>query len=159
MAFALLIAFAVVLVMLLTLLAFRQRRSRRWPPSPAKPPDSAGELDRKIARLARAGWPTREAARGLRLTLSGNLPSDLQGFVEALITHIRRVAPKLNVPHLVPRVTIESSALWAGQFVEEDGWVKISISANFEEHKIAIRAILCHEVCHYVLSASGIKRK
>lgn len=45
----------------------------------------------------------------------------------------------------------------AGQFVEDDGWVKVEVSAAFERRPMATRAILCHELCHYVLGAGGVR--
>ena len=154
------ISLAVAMAGLIVLfLVLRLRRPRRWPPSPTTPPASAGELDGFISRLAKASWPPKEVAAVLRLKPPGNTPPDMQGFVEATLAHIRRIAPKINAPRLTPRITIEPSSIWAGQFSEENGWVKISVSANFLENPLATRAILCHEICHYVLGAAGIREK
>lgn len=150
------VALAAVIVIFLVL---QSRRPRRWPPSPVTPPASARELDGMITRLAKASWPPREIAERLRLKPTSKTPPDLQGFVEATLAHVRRIAPKANPPRLTPRITIEPSSIWAGQFSEESGWVKISVSANFQDNPLAARAILCHEICHYVLGSAGIKER
>jgi hypothetical protein len=46
----------------------------------------------------------------------------------------------------------------AGQFVEdEEGWIKIVVGMNFFDDIPAARAILCHELYHYILGANGIR--
>ena len=62
------------------------------------------------------------------------------------------------MPRLTPRVTVQPLCNVTGQFVEEDGWVKITVgSASFFNDVLAARAILSHELCHYVLNASGMR--
>lgn len=77
--------------------------------------------------------------------------------ITALLYHVRRIAPALTVPMLTPRLLIEDLPKDAGQFVEQDGWVKIAVGKNFFLDLPAARAILCHEICHYVLEANGIR--
>jgi hypothetical protein len=77
--------------------------------------------------------------------------------IGVMLNHVRRIAPRLNVPMLTPRVSVQGMALAAGIFSEEDGWVKITVDNKFFEDRPAALAILCHELCHYVLSASGIR--
>jgi hypothetical protein len=74
-----------------------------------------------------------------------------------MLRHARQVAPRLNVPRFAPRVIVQPLCDAAGQFVEEDGWVKITVASTFFDDTLAARAILCHELCHYVLNASGIR--
>ncbi len=44
-----------------------------------------------------------------------------------------------------------------GTFAERDGWVEITIEKKFFDNRAARRAVLCHELCHYVLGAAGIR--
>lgn len=47
----------------------------------------------------------------------------------------------------------------AGMFeVDEEGWVTIKVSPDFFQDKLAAQAIFAHEVCHYILSNSGIRK-
>jgi hypothetical protein len=72
---------------------------------------------------------------------------------------MRRVAPGLDVPVMIPPIQVSPLTEAAGQFVEEDGWVKIVLSPTFASKPYAVQSILCHEVCHYVLEANGIRMK
>lgn len=58
---------------------------------------------------------------------------------------------------MTPRVVVERLPDAAGQFVEDDGWVKITVGSEFLREPAAAQAILCHELCHYVLGANGIR--
>jgi hypothetical protein len=61
---------------------------------------------------------------------------------------------------MTPRVVHETLfGNVAGQFVEQDGWVKIVVGATFFDDRAAAHAILCHELCHYVLEANGIREQ
>jgi hypothetical protein len=44
-----------------------------------------------------------------------------------------------------------------GQFKEEDGWVTLILGKDFALNPAASRAILCHEICHYILFANGTR--
>jgi hypothetical protein len=78
--------------------------------------------------------------------------------IEIILNHIRQVAPGLSVPFKVPRLEIGAFADTAGQFSVSDGWVSIKIARHFLTDPKALRAILVHELCHYILESSG-KRK
>jgi hypothetical protein len=61
---------------------------------------------------------------------------------------------------MVPRVLVASLPAAAGMFkVDEEGWVTIELGTNFFQDKLAAQAILAHEVCHYILENSGIRKK
>jgi len=65
------------------------------------------------------------------------------------------------IPYRVPRVLIVSVSMpaAAGMFkVDEEGWVTIELGANFFQDRLAAQAILAHEVCHYILENSGIRK-
>jgi hypothetical protein len=128
---------------------------RRQPPGSHVNSDIAAKLD----RLAAAAWGAREDIRGRTLNLRiRDLPrSGADAAVERMLRHARETAPRLNVPRLVPRITIESLPVAAGQFVEDQGWVKIVVNKTFLSSLPAARAILCHELAHYVLNATGIR--
>jgi len=121
-------------------------------------PSSSPEIDRMLAQLAAKGWPTRDETASMVFEFQiMNAANDFETFVADLLKHIRRVAPNLNVPFKIPRVDVEGLNDAAGQFIEQDGWVKISVSSGFINDRPLARSILCHEVCHYVLNASGIR--
>ena len=111
--------------------------------------------------LAKKGWGARSDIQRIHLVLQ---PSAIKSrtshtdVVSLLLTHVRRVLPNLAVPMMIPRVVVETTTLAAGQFLEQDGWIKISVSTNFFRDERAARAILCHELCHYVLLANGIRQ-
>ena len=136
----------------------RQSETKQQPIRiPAEP--ASANLKLKIDRLINAAWGTAKEVQRERLLLP---VADLTGvsndaLVGVLLKHVRRIAPGLNVPTLVPRIATEPMALAAGMFVDEDGWVKISVDSKFFSDQEAARAILCHELCHYVLLASGIR--
>ncbi len=79
-------------------------------------------------------------------------------FIEILLSHARRVTPEFSVPLMVPQTVVESTPFAAGRFeVDEEGWVKIKVSPDFFNDKLAAQAILAHEACHYILENSGIR--
>jgi DnaJ C terminal domain len=85
----------------------------------------------------------------------------LEQVVKIFLDHARRTVPEFSIPHMVPRVVMESIAVGVGgQFaVDEEGWVTITVSPQFYNNKSAAHAVLAHEVCHYILDNSGIGRK
>ncbi len=118
------------------------------------------DLKNKIERLVKVAWGAREDSANLALDLRADAISSLGQYeliVTALLKHVRRVAPGLSVPMMTPRVVVERLPDAAGQFVEDDGWVKIVVGSDFLREPEAAQAILCHELCHYVLGANGIR--
>lgn len=117
-------------------------------------------LQAKATLLAKRAWGSREDIASVRLILELGVierAGTHSEIVAGLLKHVRRVAPNLSVPMMTPRLTVEPLAFAAGQFFEFDGWVKIIVSQNFFNNRAAAQAILCHELCHYVLSANGIR--
>jgi hypothetical protein len=116
-------------------------------------------IKHKIDRLAHSAWGTREDISRTPLVLQPRSLHGLDGaaIIGAMLRHARHVAPRLNVPLLSPRVTVQPLCSAAGQFVEADGWVKITVGSAFFSDVLAAHAILSHELCHYVLNASGIR--
>jgi hypothetical protein len=118
-------------------------------------PDLAGKLD----LLIRRSWGSREDNQ------SGNLIFDVMHipaggpeiFVTTLLKHVRVVAPRLSVPFMTPRIEVSGIEGACGQFVEDDGWVRLILSKDFALYPAASRAILCHEMSHYILFANGIR--
>jgi hypothetical protein len=91
--------------------------------------------------------------------LATNKDTTHRAIVSELLMHVGRVAPALSVPRMTPQITTERLCEAAGQFVEQDGWVKIVVGTNFFNNMPAAKAILCHELCHYVLEANGIRER
>jgi hypothetical protein len=58
---------------------------------------------------------------------------------------------------MTPRIEVSALKGSYGQFVEEDGRVKLVVSTEFALDPAAISAILCQELTHYILFAHGIR--
>jgi hypothetical protein len=116
-------------------------------------------LEGKLDLLIRSSWGSREdnKARGFVFDEGTVQGSGNEAFTAALLKHVRFNAPILSVPFMNPRIEVSQLATACGQFVEEDGWVKLVVSTEFAANPAASRAILCHELCHYILSANGIR--
>jgi hypothetical protein len=79
--------------------------------------------------------------------------------IEILLNHARRITPEFSVPQMTPRAIVESTPFAGGRFeVDAEGWVTIKVSPDFFKDKLAAQAILAHEVCHYILENSGIRK-
>jgi hypothetical protein len=131
---------------------------------PRARPTSRGahdDIESKVLLLAKKSWGSRQDISSAQLVLE---PARIAGrlvhaeLVGAMLRHVGRVAPALSVPMMTPRIVVEAVCDAAGQFVEEDGWVKIAVNSAFFHNMPAASAILCHELCHYVLSANGIRQ-
>jgi hypothetical protein len=86
--------------------------------------------------------------------------NDLERVLEAILRHVQQVAPGLSAPYYIPRVQIVSLTDAGGQFIEEnDGWVTITVADTFLTNQQAVRAILVHEACHYILENAEIREK
>jgi hypothetical protein len=135
------------------------------PSSNSATPKASGNFDNlksSLEGLAQLGWLQEESSWFDNFTLDPSELSDLDRLdqvVKALLDRARRVAPGFSVPMMVPRVVVESMPAAAGQFeVDEEGWVTIRVSPDFERDLPAARAILAHEVCHYILENRGIRQ-
>jgi predicted SprT family Zn-dependent metalloprotease len=147
---------------------FHWRTNGTWDatsPASAARGDAVGadgaNLKAKIDPLARAAWGPREdiARTELILDRSELLGLGNEQVIAKMLRHVRNMAPKLNVPRMTPRVAVEPLCEAAGQFSENDGWVKITVGLSFFGNVPAAHAILCHELCHYVLNANGIRER
>src|SRR5215510_8070970 len=121
-------------------------------------------LQSMLDHLAKVTWKTL-GARPPREFLLDPLtippcrsPHDVERVLEAILQHAQRVAPGLSAPYFVPRVQIISLADAGGLFREEtDGWVTITVAEKFLTNQHAVRAILAHEACHYILESAEIR--
>lgn len=115
-----------------------------------------------LGELTKRAWTTQESFQQepfvLRSSDFAHTTAPAQ-VVEILLRHARLIAPGFEVPYMVPRVLVEAIPFAAGQFeVDEEGWVTIKVGLDFFEDKLAAQAILAHEVCHYILDNSGIRK-
>jgi hypothetical protein len=120
----------------------------------------ATNLRLKIERLVKLAWGPREQEKTHSLAVSGsaiNVRQSHAQFVSTILQHVHRIAPGLSVPMMTPGIVEEPLCDAAGQFVEADGWVKIVVGAGFFNDLPTARAILCHELCHYILGANSIR--
>jgi len=116
------------------------------------------KLKWKIDRLAIDAWQTRESlAQEFTLNPSALPPGPPDRIIQAVLNHVRRVAPGLSVPMHVPHVEAGSLVDAGGQFKTPDGWARIKLANHLLSDRTAVRAVIAHEVCHYVLENSGIR--
>lgn len=117
------------------------------------------DLPNKLELLVRRSWGPRQPNPTHNFVLDRRqVPSDgLDAFVAALLKHARRVAPGLDVPFMCPRIEIAEIDGACGLFVEDDGWVKFVVKPEAAVNAAMARAVLCHEICHYILGANGIR--
>jgi hypothetical protein len=120
----------------------------------------------KLERLGRTAWKTQESLKHPHFSLdSSRLPQTcdaaaLDLTLRLLLTHGRIVAPGLSVPFKVPLIAWSgrmSEGTAGGFAVEGDGWVRIEIHSRWRGNARVVRAILAHEVCHYILANSGLQ--
>ncbi len=133
-------------------------------PKPLSHPSSLPtfpDLAAQLRELATKAWTTQQS---LHFPLLLN-PKDFVNIaaptqvVEVLIRHAERIVPGFSVPQMIPRVLVVSLPTAAGMFkVDDEGWATIELGANFFQDKLAAQAILAHEVCHYILENSGIRK-
>ena len=137
------------------------RHQVRRPTSTRSGSESIGpDLKRFVERLGRAAWGEKHNTPRIDFALALNeLPAsgDHSRLLTTMLGHVRQIAPGLQVPYLTPRVINGPLVEAAGLFSETDGWVTVTVSPQFFHNSRAARAILCHELSHYVLLASGIR--
>jgi hypothetical protein len=132
------------------------------PPSHSSSLPTFPDLAAQLRELATQAWTTEESFRQSQLLLN---PADFVKItsptqvVDVLIRHAMRIVPGFSVPQMTPHVQVVSLPAAAGMFkVDEEGWVTIELGKNFFQDKLAAQAILAHEVCHYILENSGIRK-
>ncbi len=135
-----------------------RKTSRPGVPRVERPGVIGSDLANKLDLLVRRSWGSREDNKsGIFVFDPKRLPpGGAEIFVTTLLKHVRSVAPRLNVPFMTPRIELSEMDDAAGRFVVNDGWVKLVLSTQFALKPAANRAILCHEMCHYILFANGI---
>ncbi|MEQ8996986.1 MAG: hypothetical protein RID53_10860 [Coleofasciculus sp. B1-GNL1-01] len=123
---------------------------------------TSNSLQLQLREIVQIAWTTEDSFRYPQFLLN---PNDLAQIttpstvVEVLLRHVERIAPGFNVPYMVPRVLVTPLAFVAGLFeVDEEGWVTIKVGSQFFANRLAAQAILAHEVCHYILENSGIRK-
>lgn len=120
---------------------------------------SSEDIQRYAQEIAAQAWKGSKATGPITLDPRTLLCARTNAeIVAALLDHARKVAPGLHVPMLIPSVRLDSNASSVGQFVVEDGWVSITVGTNFFLNRQAACAILAHEVCHYILESSSMKK-
>ena len=123
-----------------------------------------GLLKHMLEELARVAWKSAEALQQAAFHLHPDqlrdvhAEPDLERVLEAFLTHARGVAPGLSAPYFVPRVQMVPLTAAGGLFSEApDGWVTITVADQFLTNPPAVRAILAHEACHYLLGSAEIQ--
>lgn len=111
-----------------------------------------------IDKLAKDAWKSQESLNAEFLLDPSKLPAGSpDNTIEAILNHVRQIAPGLSVPLRVPRVETGSLIEAGGQFKTSDGWVSVKLANHLLIDRKAVRAVLAHEACHYILSNSGIR--
>ncbi|MEH1941582.1 MAG: hypothetical protein V7L01_15380 [Nostoc sp.] len=158
----------IILILVLLYVWYRHRVVKRNPPQTALASFSTSQssvfpsLQSQLRELVKIAWTTEQSFRHPQFLLNlGDFAHTTapDQVVEVLIRHAKRVTPGFQVPYMVPRVLVTSIPFAAGMFEEdEEGWVTIKVSSDLFQDKLAAQAILAHEVCHYILSNSGIRK-
>lgn len=139
--------------------AFEDRSAAKASVGIDRQPAIGHDLPRKLELLVRQSWGPRQPnpAANFVLDIRCVPRGGLETFVSALLKHARLVAPKLNVPFMTPRIEIAGIEGACGLFVEDDGWVKFVVKPDSAVNAAMARAVLCHEICHYILGSNGIR--
>ncbi len=138
-------------------LVLQAKFGRRWGSS--KIPDEIryADLRWRIDRLASAAWTSSEVGltefKIAEKTLDGKGPSEI---IRQYLNHISSVAPGLPVPIRIPEISRQSQQNVGGTFGAIKGWARITLSNDLMHDQRAVRAVLAHEVCHYVLNCAGL---
>jgi hypothetical protein len=129
--------------------------------SKQKSADQFIDIELKIDKLIRLSWPNKDKIdnKNLNFPEQDIQATNVEDYLLKLLRHIRSVCPRLNIPQMTPKVRVGALTFSAGEFVEEDGWITLTIGSEFLLNIAAAKAILCHEICHYVLNANGIREK
>jgi hypothetical protein len=112
----------------------------------------------RIDKLAKAAWESSETLGDDFFLVS---PSSLDGLtrheiVRAYLDHARKIATGLPIPQRVPDIKSKVSNDSAGTFGATQGWPIINLAVDLPS-LAAVRAVLAHEVCHYILNAAGLR--
>jgi hypothetical protein len=117
-------------------------------------------LKRQIDELAMTAWGAQENLGGKFILEPSDLPvGSPDKAIAAILNHARAVAPGLSVPLRIPRVETGAMAGAGGQFATPRGWAAVNLSGGLLTHRKAVRAVLEHEACRYILNNSGIRRQ
>lgn len=115
-----------------------------------------------VLYLAKKAWLTSEnkIRKEFFLTFQTSEILTLEQTVEKMLEHARKFAPGLEVPLLTPKVENSSTQdQTAGCFqVDEHGYASIKVDQQFMDDRSSTLAILSHEICHYILENSGIRK-
>lgn len=135
---------------------FRKGQARAAIPDEIKYADLRWRID----SLARTGWSTEESQQHV-LQLDKRRLGGLgrKEILRVYLEHINRIAPGLQVPIRIPDVDSGYEANTGGTFGSKGGWATMTISTALNGNQKAIRAVLAHEVCHYVLNCSAIREE
>ena len=132
--------------------------SKNAKPVPVPDEFRFAKLKWRIDKLAKDAWKSQESLNAEFLLNPSKLPTGSPDkTIEAILNHVRQIAPGLSVPLRVPRIETGSLIDAGGQFKTSDGWVSVKLANHLLIDRKAVRAVLAHEACHYILSNSGIK--
>lgn len=116
-------------------------------------------LRKKVDALAKRAWPGRPFGASIVDPKSIPTSEKPDQFVSRLLRHARHTT-ELSTPWRTPRIFIEkTSPNVGGLFQVDEGWVRIVVGQPFYKDVAASRAILCHEVCHYILDMVDIRER
>jgi hypothetical protein len=116
-------------------------------------------LRKKADGLIKRAWPGNPI--GTVVIDPRSIPGSvtLEEFVSRLLHHARHTTD-LSTPWRTPRVFVEKTSQHVGGlFVVDEGWVRIVVGQDLFKDVAAARAVLCHEVCHYILDMVDIRER
>jgi hypothetical protein len=116
-----------------------------------------------IQELISIAWKTPKYPHNTAFTLPASqlYQQRADQAIKTMLEHARSVAPGLQVPYAQPNIIFtDTPSKTAGFFrVDEAGYVSITINSRFMLDRKSTYAVLSHELCHYILENSGIRRK
>jgi len=116
-------------------------------------------LQKKVDALIKRAWPTTSIGTVVLDPGSISASVKFEEFVSMLLRHVRHTT-ELSTPWRTPRIFVErTNQNIGGLFQVDEGWVRIVVGQQFFKDIAAARAILCHEVCHYILDMVDIRER
>ena len=114
-------------------------------------------MRKKVDGLVKRAWPEGGIGTVVIKPTSIAITAPFEQFVSELLRHARHTT-ELSTPWRTPRIFVEKTKdAVGGRFAVDEGWVAIVVGEKFFDDVVAARAILCHEVCHYILDMVDIR--
>lgn len=122
----------------------------------------SAEINQLKNELIRRSWHRDRGPFHLPLSSAQLSPPNWSQCLQQMLKHAEQVAPKLNIPQMIPDIKFEDTILHqaGGTFqVKGDGRVFITVQRALEQQPKVALAVLSHELCHYILGSNNIRKQ